>query len=173
VLSAIALADGGTVTVAPAPPPPPPTPTNPTPTGTAAAPGGGGVNALGETLQQAEQAVLGLVASGLTGAAALALHPLPPGTSTADALAFLAELPQTTYTGTGTDGIVTGQPLDPGPLQAVEDAQAAVEETSLQAYKPAGIVAQWRNLIDVFKVAAPSRQNTISGMFDSPKEFFK
>lgn len=173
MLSAIALADGGTVT--PPPPPPPPTPTvpNPTPTGTAAAPSAGGVNAAGETLQQAEQAVLGLVASGLTGAAALALHPLPPGTSTADALAFLAELPQTTYSGTGTDGTVTGQPLDPGPLQTVEDAQSAVEETPLQLYKPSGLTVQWRALIDVFKVTAPVNRSTISGMFDSPKEFWK
>jgi hypothetical protein len=53
-----------------------------------------------------------LVAQGKTGAQALAQHPLPPGTSTADALAFLATLPQTTYQiGNVNSGVVTGPPV--------------------------------------------------------------
>lgn len=170
-----ALTDGGgaAVTTTPAPPQPQPTPTGggpqPQPTPQPTVP----VNALGETLQQAEAAVLAAVARGETGAQALAEHPLPTGTSTAEALAFLAELPQTTYAIDSTQGTVTGPPLNPPPPTPDSGPQNSVEETTLQAYKPPGIVLQWRNLLDVFKVTAPKKRDAVTAMFDNPKEFWK
>lgn len=62
----------------PIPPPPPPTPV-PNPA----------------TVAAVEAAVLAMVAAGATPADALAAHPLPPGMSAADILAFLSTLPQT------------------------------------------------------------------------------
>lgn len=85
---------------APTPPAPPPPPAEPR-------------NASGETLTQAEAAVLAEVAGGSDGASALARHPLPAGTSTAVALNFLASLPQTTYALDGSAApVVTGPPVD-------------------------------------------------------------
>lgn len=107
---------------APAPPPPSWNPAPPPPQAPAPQPPPPAYAPQAETLAQAEAAVLALVAQGMTGADALARHPLPAGTSTAVALAFLAQLPQTTYnidTSYG-PGIVTGPPIatltgeDPG-----------------------------------------------------------
>lgn len=68
-------------------------------------------NANGETLAEAEAAVLALVAGGMLGADALALHPLPPGTSAEEALRFLSTLPQTVYTIGEPGGTVIGPPI--------------------------------------------------------------
>lgn len=103
--------------IRPTPPPPPAPPSPPPPRGPAAAPPPPPPsitdprNANGETLAQAEAAVLDEVAHGALGADALARHPLPPGTSTAEALRFLASLPQTTYVAGEPGGTVTGPPI--------------------------------------------------------------
>lgn len=51
------------------------------------------VNRNGETLEQAEAAAREMIRGGATAAEALAAHPLPPGTSTQQALDFLSSLP--------------------------------------------------------------------------------
>lgn len=106
---------------APQPPPPAPSPPPPAPQPSPSEPR----NANGETLAQAEAAVLAEVAAGSDGASALSRHPLPPGTSTAVALNFLASLPQTTYALDGTVApVVTGPPIDtlPGFVPYADDA---------------------------------------------------
>lgn len=114
----------------PVPPAPPVTPPPAPPTGSPPPPApvqtAGAVNALGETLAQAEAAVLALVAGGMLGADALALHPLPPGTSAATALNFLASLPQTVYDFGQPGGTVVGPPIDtlPGFVPYEEDPDA-------------------------------------------------
>lgn len=108
--------DGSWIRPAPPPPPGPVTPPPPPPP-PAPAPAPAPivvvelVNANGETLAQAEQAVLAEVAAGALGADALARHPLPPGTSTVEALRFLASLPQTSYSDDSSGGVVTGPPI--------------------------------------------------------------
>lgn len=173
MLSAIALDSETVAQVEPAAPAPPLAPAAPAPALTPATPAPAPPASPGETLDQAEQAVRELVAQGMTGAAALAAHPLPPGTPTATALDFLASLPQTTYAIDSTQGTVTGPPLAQPPAAAPDGADAGVEETTLKAYKPPGIVAKWRDLIDVFKVTAPSQQAQVQAIFDNPKEFWK
>lgn len=63
--------------------------------------------------------MLAEVAAGALGADALARHPLPPGTSTAEALRFLASIPQTTYVFGEPGGTVTGPPIDTLPPPVV------------------------------------------------------
>jgi hypothetical protein len=136
------------------------------------------VNANGETLAQAKAAVLAAVAAGATPGAALAAHPLPPGSVTpTEALDFLASLPQSvTPIGDVGASVVTGPPIDtlPGydpvthtviPPAANAPAAPSVDvggtdggDRSLEsAYRPPGVVAQWRSIVDVFKVSVPSQ----------------
>lgn len=186
--------------------------------------GGPAVNANGETLAQAEQAALGEVRAGAAVSDALARHPLPPGTSTAEALRFLAELSAASGAGTGGSGSGSGSSGDLDPAIAARmradeaaylarypDVAAAVargtfssgrdhfdrygraegriwgvvattidtggsgagdggsdtsgvlgdERTLESAYKPPGVVSQWRNLIDVFKLDVPQQHNAV------------
>jgi murein DD-endopeptidase MepM/ murein hydrolase activator NlpD len=139
--------DGSWIRPTPPPPPPPatppPAPPAPAPSPAPAPAPTSGLNVNGETLAQAEAAVLAEVAAGALGADALARHPLPPGTSTAEALRFLASIPQTTYVLGTPGGTVTGPPIggdgqppgglvdpsegdpagDPGPIPTDDDYQ--------------------------------------------------
>ena len=172
--------------VSPAPPPPPSAPAPPpAPLPTQLAPPAQPVNANGETLAQAEAAVLAEVANGALGADALARHPLPPGTSTSEALRFLASLPQTTYTLGAPGGTVTGPPIDTLPPPTPTGTPAgggdgdAVTgtgggERSLEsAYRPPGVVAAWRDLVDLFKLTVPKRHSQVKSVSDSLVEVFK
>lgn len=92
---------------APQPQPPPPAPTpapQPPTTSPVIQP---------DALALAEAAVLAAVAGGATPSDALATHPLPVGTSSAQALAFLAQLPQTqvTFAPGGGPQVITGPPV--------------------------------------------------------------
>lgn len=134
-------------------------------------------NANGETLAEAEAAVLAEVANGALGADALARHPLPPGTSTAEALRFLASIPQTTYQFGEPGGVVTGPPIgtvNPPADPSVDLGGGGGDDRSLEsAYKPAGLKAVWRDLIDVFKVDLPKKRGAVTSVFDTPKELFR
>lgn len=136
-------------TTTPPPAPPATTPPPPAPVQTSEP-----RNANGETLAQAEAAVLALVAGGMLGADALALHPLPPGTSAATALNFLASLPQTTYQFGQPGGTVTGPPIDtlPGFVPYEEDPDAG--DTGDEADD--ALYAEWDDLIDMLEAAAGS-----------------
>lgn len=109
-------------------------------------------NSNGETLEQAEQAVLALVAQGMTGADALAKHPLPPGTSVAVALNFLASLPQTVYSiDSSVPGVVVGPPIDtlPGfePFSDDNFPDDEGDEATDDEY------AEWDDYVDVLEEA--------------------
>lgn len=186
--------------------------------------GGPAVNANGETLAQAEQAALGEVRAGAAVSDALARHPLPPGTSTAEALRFLGELSAASGVGTGGSGSGSGSSGDLDPAIAARmradeaaylarypDVAAAVARGTFSsgrdhfdrygraegriwgvattapppdtggsgsgggsgdgsgdgdrelesAYKPPGVVSQWRNLIDVFKLDVPKQHEAV------------
>jgi hypothetical protein len=135
----------------PAPPPPPPPPPPPA----ASEPR----NVHGETLAEAEAAVLALVQGGMLGADALALHPLPPGTSAAEALRFLASLPQTAYVVGEPGGTVVGPPIGRSgavpPTSDAADLQAAEAEA----------LANHPNLGDVpgFELEDPFGERTLAG----------
>lgn len=143
------------------------------------------VNANGETLAQAKAAVLAEVARGVSPGQALADHPLPPGSVTAnEALDFLASLPQSvTPIGDVGGSVVTGPPIaslpgydpithsvDPTVAQPPGGTSVDVGDTgggdrSLEsAYRPPGVVAQWRNLVDVFKTDVPKAHSKIDSM---------
>lgn len=172
---------GNVVRILPVAPPPPALPPAPPPP----APVAGGaafnatalpVNAHGETLAQAEAAVLAEVAAGALGADALARHPLPPGTSTAEALRFLASLPQTTYVAGQPGGTVTGPPIDT--LNPPEDPSVDVgggggDRELESAYKPPGVAAQWRNFVDVWKDDVPAQHAKVKNLGASLLEVFK
>lgn len=133
-------------------------------------------NANGETLAQAEAAVLAEVKAGALGADALARHPLPPGTSSAEALRFLASLPQTTYTTGQPGGTVTGPPIDTTnpPADPSVDLSGGGGDRELEsAYKPPGVAAQWRNLVDVWKDGIPAQHAKVKHLGDSLLEVFK
>lgn len=157
--------------LAPAPPPPAPAPGAP-PANVTAQP----VNVHGETLAQAEAAVLAEVAAGALGADALARHPLPPGTSSEEALRFLASLPQTTYDLGQPGGTVTGPPIDtqnPAADPSVDLTGAGGERDLESAYKPPGVAAQWRNFVDVWKDGIPAQHAKVKHLGDSLLEVFK
>lgn len=157
--------------LAPAPPPPAPVTSSPPANVTVQA-----VNANGETLAQAEAAVLAEVAAGALGADALARHPLPPGTSTAEALRFLGSLPQTTYNLGEPGGTVTGPPIDTlnAPADPSVDLSGAGGDRGLEsAYKPPGVAAQWRNFVDVWKDGIPAQHAKVKHLGDSLLEVFK
>lgn len=167
--------DGGNVVriLPPAPPPPaiPPAPPPPAPV-----PASQSVNGNGETLAQAEAAVLAEVAAGALGADALARHPLPPGTSSAEALRFLASLPQTTYVLGQPGGTVTGPPIDtlnPPADPSVDLSGGGGERDVESAYKPPGVAAQWRNFVDVWKDGIPAQHAKVKHLGDSLLEVFK
>lgn len=196
--------EGGNIVriLPPAPPPPvlqpaPPSP-SPSPPPVAARPPAPApaalVNANGETLAQAKAAVLAEVAAGATPSAALADHPLPPGSVTAnEALDFLASLPQSTSSlGLGGGSVVTGPPIDtlPGydPITHSVDPTLAQPpggsggdvggtgdgERSLEsAYRPPGVVAQWRSIVDVFKLKVPHSHAQVKAANDALLGVFK
>lgn len=190
MLSARDAGDGGVTLLPPAPPPPvlapAAPPPAPAPAPIAAAPPAPApsalVNAHGETLAQAKAAVLAEVAAGASPAQALADHPLPPGSVTAsEALDFLASLPQsTTPIGDVGAAVVTGPPLaslpgydpvthsiDPTLAEPPEGASVDVGgtgggERSLEsAYRPPGVVAGWRSIVDVFRLKVPKTHAAI------------
>lgn len=154
------------------PPAPLPSPPQPVPLPPAAAPAPSPVsseprNANGETLAQAEAAVLAEVAAGALGADALARHPLPPGTSQAEALRFLASLPQTTYVLGQPGGTVTGPPIGTGGDNPPEDPSIDLSggggDRELESvYRPAGVVATWRELVNVFRTDVPRAHSKVN-----------
>lgn len=155
----------------PAPPPPAPVAT-PAPAPVTVAAQAAPRNANGETLAQAEAAVLAEVTAGTLGADALARHPLPPGTSTDEALRFLASLPQTTYGLGEPGGTVTGPPIDqtnPAPEPPVSEPVDGTTRSLESAYKPAGVVAQWREFVDVFKLTGPKRRSAVQAKLDATR----
>jgi hypothetical protein len=187
--------DGGVITQAPPAPLPPAVPTAPIgPTLSSSSSAAPAVNANGETLAQAKAAVLAEVAQGVLGAVALSHHPFPPGSVTAnEALDFLASLPQTVYSISGAEsGVVVGPPIDtlpgydptthtvnPDAGNAPEDPSVDVGGTddgtrSLEsAYRPAGVGAQWRSMIDVWKLTVPKTHGKVKSVSDSLLEVFK
>jgi hypothetical protein len=182
---------GNVVRLLPPAPPPPvlqPAPPAPAPQPAPAAPRPPGpapaalVNAKGETLAQAKAAVLAEVAAGDSPGQALADHPLPPGSVTAnEALDFLASLPQSvTPIGDVGASVVTGPPIDS--LPGYDPLTHSVDPTVAQlpggssvdvggtgdggrslesAYRPPGVVTQWRGIVDVFKLKVPKTHAAI------------
>lgn len=164
---------GGTSTPAPpAPPPPPSTPASSvappitvgfptsyvtvTPASASPPPDAATLAAAGITLQQ----YLDAQASGLGAAAGTQV--LLAGGTTQQAVQTAVQVTQEVAAVTG--AYPTGG--DDG------GNGGGVEEATLQAYKPSGVVAQWRDLIDVFKISAPSVQNQVRGLFSNPRSFF-
>lgn len=145
--------DGVTIDL---PPPPAPVPVTPPVAAPKPAPvppvAPVGVNSNGETLEQAEAAIRALVAQGMTGADALARHPLPPGTPVAVALNFLASLPQTVYSiDSSVPGVVVGPPIDTQPGFIPYDDGDFPDDEGTEAGDDE--YAEWDDLVDLLEDA--------------------
>lgn len=135
----------------PAPPvsvPPPAPPVGILPPGVTAD-SGGVRNVNGETQAEAIAAIYAEVAAGALPSVAIARHPIPPPWTTAQALNFLASLPQSTQTFGGDDGVITGPPVDTLPgFIPYDDADFPDDEGEAATDDE---LAEWDDYIDLLE----------------------
>lgn len=64
-------------------------------------------------------------------------------------------------------------PLFKGPAAGGGEDTAPITSGGSSAYHPAGVVANWRDLVDVFKVSIPKQRSRVNSLADSLVEVFK
>ena len=151
MLQAINLEAGTSTTVAPAAPPPAAAPAPPGPALTPAPtpsyqPSGTG---------SASAALQGYTTSGPATAGEVGSLNVPASEGTAGSGG-----------GSGTGSGTSAESPD-------ESLVASTFQAEAKGKKPPGIVAQWRNLIDVFKTTGPNQRAQVSAVGDSLKGVFK